>query len=146
MGDEEEPPPVDPLVVVEEKYAPLIAEKTVEREAIAKTLEALVETFSAELAQLSDEFQKAKSSGQTEQQVMLGESISKLQVRRPPRALGSAPAPLGTRTTLLAAPRDHDAVTARLAETRLGRARLKPPRAPAFELVPRPWPRSARRR
>jgi len=79
MGDEEEPPPVDPLVVVEEKYAPLIAEKTVEREAIAKTLEALVETFSAELAQLSDEFQKAKSSGQTEQQVMLGESISKLQ-------------------------------------------------------------------
>lgn len=71
---------MDPLVVLEEKYAPLFAEKLEAREVLAKELSSVAESFSSGLATLIAEYEAAKAAGELEQQVALGSKIDQLQV------------------------------------------------------------------
>lgn len=80
MEEEGEAPPVDPLVAIEEKYAPQLSTILGEREAVAKQLEALAPEFADELAILDADYQKAKSAGNLEQQIALSSQIQQLQV------------------------------------------------------------------
>ena len=78
---EGEPIPVDPIELINEKYAPQLKEKMALREGVVKQLEAVASDFQSELDKLMSDYNSAKQAAKLEEQLMLGGKIDQLQMR-----------------------------------------------------------------